>query len=297
MDQTEPPTAPDYLTVKELAALLRLKERKVYDLAAAGDVPCSRVTGKLLFPREDVQAWIDEGQSGGTAHKANRPSVFLGSHDPLLEWALRQSRCELATFFDGSMDGLVRLQAGEGIAAGLHLCDKELETWNTPVVAEMFAGQNMVLIGFSTRRRGFVIAPDRVGDIQTPSDLDGQRVAMRQAGSGTAKIFTNVVTKAGIEATRMDVTQIARSELDAVQAVAQGAADVTFGLEPLARQFGLGFVPMIEERFDLLVDRKAWFDTPMQTLLAFCRSKAFAARARIETGYDVTGLGEVRWNG
>ena len=43
--------APEFLTTREVAALLRVKERKVYDLAAAGDIPCRRVTGKLLFPK------------------------------------------------------------------------------------------------------------------------------------------------------------------------------------------------------------------------------------------------------
>lgn len=288
---------PEYLTVKELAQMLRLKERKIYDLAAAGEVPCSRVTGKLLFPRDQVKSWIEAAAAGPIQTDTQRPSVFLGSHDPLLEWALRQSQCGLATFFDGSDDGLTRLQAGEGVAAGLHLYDDQTDQWNISVIAERFAGQNVVLVEFATRWRGLVVHPDYHDTITSLADLPGRRVALRQPGSGTARVFAHLITQAGLPQMSADSTEIARSELDAVLSVAQGSADVTFGLEPLARQFGLTFVPVIEERFDLLVDREAWFDPALQKLVAFCTSKAFTNRAKAETGYNVTGFGAVRWNG
>ena len=108
---------PEYLTTREVAELLRLKERKVYDLASSGALACSRATGKLLFPEKAVRAWLAEHSSqDGAGGPAIRPNVFLGSHDPLLEWALRQSQCGLATYFDGSSDGLERFAQREGVA-------------------------------------------------------------------------------------------------------------------------------------------------------------------------------------
>ena len=56
----------EYLTTRELADLLRIKERKVYDLVSSGDVPCSRATGKLLFPRKEIDAWLQANASGGS---------------------------------------------------------------------------------------------------------------------------------------------------------------------------------------------------------------------------------------
>ena len=67
---TETSERPDFLTVRELAALLRVTERKVYDLAATGQVPCNKATGKLLFPEAEVRAWIARAQSGGAAPAA-----------------------------------------------------------------------------------------------------------------------------------------------------------------------------------------------------------------------------------
>ncbi len=71
---------------------------------------------------------------------------------------------------------------------------------------------------------------------------------------------------------------------------------MTFGLQSLAAQHGLAFVPIVEEHFDLLVDRRAWFEPPMQNLMAFCRSDSFRTHAGQLAGYDITELGQVRWN-
>ena len=86
-----------YLTTKELAQLLRLGERKVYDLASSEQVPCVRAGGKLLFARDAVEAWLQQTYSGPTLDSAlDLPSIIAGSHDPLLDWALRQSGSGLA---------------------------------------------------------------------------------------------------------------------------------------------------------------------------------------------------------
>ena len=69
---------PRYFTTREVAELLRVKERKVYDLAAAGDIPHRRITGKLLFPSAEILAWIE---GGGDASPFERPAVLAGSHD------------------------------------------------------------------------------------------------------------------------------------------------------------------------------------------------------------------------
>src|SRR3546814_883337 len=112
MSDTDMNGGPSFLTTREVAALLRVKERKVYDLAAAGDIPCRRVTGKLLFPRAEIEAWLARG-GVGAAGRALPANIVAGSHDPLLDWAIRESGSGLAAYFDGSLDGLARMARGE----------------------------------------------------------------------------------------------------------------------------------------------------------------------------------------
>ncbi|MFP7570168.1 substrate-binding domain-containing protein [Marivita sp. S2033] len=285
-----------YLTVPELAALLRIKERKVYDLASSGAVPCSKVTGKLLFPEAAVHKWLAQGQSGGSGPDAPRPAVFLGSHDPLLEWALRQSECGIATFFDGSQDGLDRFAAREGVAAALHVFDASRSDWNVPVVEDRFAAEPVVLLGFATRQRGLVVQPNLAAQIRALADLAGRRFTPRQDGAGTRTLFEHLLQEAGVADDAIRLRPVARNEADAVLDVAEGHADATFGLQALAHRHKLAFVPLIEERFDLLVSRRAYFEPPMQRFAAFLRCGDFAAQAAAMPGYSVSEAGCVRLN-
>lgn len=285
----------EYLTVKELADLLRLKERKIYDLAASGSVPCSKATGKLLFPAAEIRTWVERSKSGSVAQATSRPPIILGSHDPLLDWAIRQSRCGLASYYDGSLDGLDRFVRGEGVAAGLHIHDAKTDSWNVPAVSDMVSDQNAVLVTFAERRRGLVYHSDGVAPTGI-RDLADCSFVPRQPESGTYTLFREIAVKEGLDLSQLRLSDVARTEDEAVEAVRRGNADATFGLEAVAHSYGLEFLSVVEEQFSLLVDRKAWFDTPMQELMAFCATEAFANKAQAYGGYDTAGLGTVVWN-
>lgn len=288
----------EFLTTKELADLLRIKERKVYELAASGDVPCSRATGKLLFPRQAIDAWVARHSSGMVPERSGNCSrVFLGSYDPLLEWALRTSGAELATFFDGSLDGLERFGRGEGVATGLHVYDAAADDWNLPIVQARFGHASVVLLEFAWRERGLVVAPGSEAEITDIASLKGRRMVPRQGTAGTQVLLQHLLAEAGLGLDDVVWTDTARTESDLALAVLEGKADAALGLRALASQFRLGFVPLLRERFDLLVDRRGWFEAPLQGLFEFCRSPAFAAKARELAGYDVSGFGTVHFNG
>jgi putative molybdopterin biosynthesis protein len=291
----------EYLTTKELAELLRIKERKVYDLAASGSVPCTRATGKLLFPRDAVNTWLENHASNiGNPSKA-RPLVIIGSHDPLLEWALRESRCGLASYLDSSLDGLDRFEQGDGIASGLHVYDIESNDWNTPLVrsrsiSNSLASSGVVLVEWVKRKRGMIVNPDKVEQYQSLQDIKSRNVVPRQPEAGSQVLLEALMAEQSIDVGSIRWTAAARSEMDAVIDVLEGKADVSFGLATLAAQFRLGFIPVIEERYDLLVDRQAWFEPTWQKFIQFCRTKAFASRAIELTGYNLSQQFSVHFN-
>lgn len=293
-----PKPAEEFLTTRELADLLRIKERKVYELAAADEVPCLRVTGKLLFPRGAIEAWLVHHTSGGSETATmQRAQVFAGSHDPLLDWALHESGAGLASYFDGSLDGVERFANGQAIAAGMHVHDPETGQWNVPLVTHRFAHQPVVLVEFTWRERGLIVAPDQTDAPRDVAGLRGRRIVPRQAAAGSQGLLEHLLGQAGVARDEVDLIAPARTETDAALAVLEGKADAAFGLMGLARRHRLEFVPVIRERFDLLVDRRAWFEPPMQRFVAFCQSSTFRDKAAELHGYDVTGLGRVHFNG
>jgi excisionase family DNA binding protein len=286
----------EYLTTKELAELLRIKERKVYDLAASGAVPCSRATGKLLFPREEIDAWLASKSSRPAAGAAPRPLVILGSHDPLLEWALRESRCGLASYFDSSLDGLDRFAEGAGIATGLHLYDPGSDGWNREAVKQRFARERVVLVEWARRARGIILEPSAAGKVTGLADLAGMKLVPRQSEAGSQVVLEALLRQLSMDPAALDWTRPARSEVDAVIEVVEGRAQAAFGLASLAGQYGLGFVPVIDERYDILIDRRAWFEPTWQAFMRFCRSPEFERHANELAGYRVDDRFEVRYN-
>jgi excisionase family DNA binding protein len=286
--------SPEYLTVPEVADLLRLKERKVYDLAANGSIPCSRATGKLLFPAASLRAWIDRQGAGAEPRRRSRPPIVLGSHDPLLDWAIRESGSGLATFLDGSGDGLTRFGRGEGIATGLHLPGADGD-WNVEAARAAATDGDAVLVDFARRRRGLIFRPDAAA-VSGLRDLAGLRFVPRQPGAGSQRLFERRAAQEGLDLDSLTCTEVARTEDDAAAAIGRGEAEVAFGLEASARAHGLAFRPIAEEAFALLVDRAAWFDPPWQRLWKFLSGEAAARRAASFGGYDLSAFGTVLWN-
>jgi len=289
--------APAYLTTREVAELLRVRERKVYELAAEGAIPCRRVTGKLLFPRDELEAWI----AGDSAPQAPAPTealpeIIAGSHDPLLDWAIRESGSGLATFFDGSLDGLDRVTGRKAVAAGMHIFETEDEGWNIRHVQARAGGAPTVLVEWAMRQCGLITAAELSPPIRSVADLAGRRIVQRQPSAGARLLLEHLRVDAGIAIEDDNyLPDLARTETEAAAAIAAGRAEAAPGLEAVARQFGLPFVPTVRERFDLLVDRRAWFEPPFQTLLRFTRSEEFSRKATELGGYDIAGLGTVRW--
>lgn len=282
-----------FLTTREVADLLRMRERRVYDLAAAGEIPCRRITGRLLFPRSEIEAWI-----GGPAEESRRDPapVVAGSHDPLLERALRASGCGLASFFDGSLDGLDRLAAKQAAAVGCHV--PETDGWNLSAVRARLGDAPVVLMEWARREVGLLVAPDLSDTITTLTDLTGRRVALRQPRSGSQLLFELMLDRSGMTPDDVQALDtVARTEAEAAAAVAGGLADAAPGLAAMAREYRLEFLPLAWERFDLCIDRRFHFEPAWQRFLAFCHSPDLAAQASALGGYDLSGQGTVHWNG
>jgi len=285
------------MTTREAAAYLRLKERKVYDLVRRGAIPCTRVTGKWLFPRALIDLWLLESTEGGAWRvREPSPAVITGSHDPLLEWAAQASESGLALLFTGSLDGLARFAAGSALGCGLHVAGPDGED-NVAAAQRAGADADAVLIEWAQRRQGLMVAPGNPLEINTVADLAARdaRVVDRQTGAGSHLLLEHVLAESGLERDRLRLLdEAAVNETDVARLVHAGTADAGPGIEAAAHEAGLGFVPLATERFDVLVRRRAYFEAPFQHLLTFARSQRLTDRARALGGYDVSTLGTVR---
>ncbi|MEX0923217.1 MAG: helix-turn-helix transcriptional regulator [Rhodovibrionaceae bacterium] len=289
--------APEFMTTKEVAAYLRIKERRIYELLKQKAIPCTKVTGKWLFPKDLIDLWLAENAEGKTAAPVP-PPVIAGSQDPLLDWAVKQSGCGLAMLPGGSLDGIRRFARGEAVAAGLHIFERHGPSFNVATVRAALGNRPVALMEWAMRSQGVIVAPDNPAGIHALTDLVYGRVVRRQATAGSQLLLEELLESRGIDPAKIRWTEeIAYGETDLGMAVLERRADAGFAIEAVANALELNFTPVTVERFDLLARRRDFFAPPLQRLLTFCRSEAFAARAKEMGGYDVSELGRIHFNG
>jgi excisionase family DNA binding protein len=287
------------MTTAEVADYLRVKERTIYEMVARQTIPFSRATGKLLFPRRLIDAWLESQTEVPQAGIVSAPPIYAGSSDPLLEWALRQSGAGLAVLTNGSSHGLAQLAEGRAVVAGCHLLDPVSGGYNLAAVHAVVPSARIVVIHWARRTQGLLTAPGNPLAISGLADVAARslRFAARSEGAGSQRLLEVLLARGGVAPGSLTfATRVAESHADLAAMIEMGEADCGLGLQAVSG--GLGFLPLVgDESFDLVMNRRDYFEPPMQALLGFARSDAFARRAAHLGGYDVTDLGAVRWNG
>ena len=291
----------ELLTTAEAADYLRLKERKLYELVADRQIPCTKVTGKWLFPRADLDRWLLAGMARPHGvMPAEPPPIVGGSHDPLLQWALSESHAGLAILPEGSEAGYRRLLKGEVLAAAIHFHDQgdPEKDANLDVVSNEQTLYDGVLVGFATREQGLIVATGNPRGLTHLRDAHekGLRVALRPEGAGAQQLLAGLLKRDGLSIRDFGRAVVAPTGPDVAQAVRAGHADFGIATRAVATAAGLGFVPVCSERFDLLMRQRDFFRPLMQTFLKLLGDPRFAERARELGGLDVTAAGSIRWS-
>ena len=288
------------LTTAEAAAYLRLKERKIYEMVAEGAVPCTKVTGRWLFPKAELDHWLAASvlRPAGVVRSEPAP-IITGSHDPLLEWALRESGSGLATLPEGSEAGLQRLGHGEVMAAAIHLHRTEGndDNANADAVANAPGLHDGVVIAFARREQGLLVAPGnplKLSDIASVA-ASRARIALRPRGAGAQLLLLLLLAQTGLAFEALNaIKPPCPTGPDIAQAVRTNRADCGIATRAVALSAGLDFVPLTWERFDLVLRQRDYFMPGPQTLFGFLRTPAFRDHSIELQGYDVTDAGRVR---
>jgi putative molybdopterin biosynthesis protein len=295
----------EFLTTSEAAEYLRLGERKLYELVTAGAIPCSKVTGKWLFPRHELDLWVLAGLARPAGMIAADPPLIVGgSQDDLLEWALRESGSGLASLSEGTARGVDRLQRGEIIAAAIHFhspasSDGSSGDANIAAVRAMPGLHDAVLVGLARREQGLLLAPGNPKHLNNLADVlgSGVKIAVRQPGAGAQMLLDMLLARAGAtprELRRLEPPCLTGPDLAA--AIRTGKADCGIATRAAAASAGLDFVPLLQENFDLLMRQRSYFRPQIQALIGFLGQMRLKRRAAELTGYDPTQAGQIRFS-
>ena len=227
--------------------------------------------------------------------KSKKPAViFSGSHDLALEAAAASlsKYINLLSLPVGSLDGLVNLRQGLCHLSGAHLLDENGE-YNTPYIRRFFPDREMEVITLANRTQGLMFRAGNPQKIQSISDLANSNIRFvnRNAGSGTRLWLDNELKKTGIqpEAVR-GYDHVVKTHSEAAALIASGKADAALGLQAAARQHALDFLPLFEERYDLILPREQ--EKVLTPLLDYLQTLDFHRAAESLTGYSAAHSGE-----
>jgi molybdate-binding protein/DNA-binding XRE family transcriptional regulator len=192
----------------------------------------------------------------------------------------------------GSLRALDLLQAGLVHVAGVHLSSEASGEDNVSAIRRMFPNERMLLINLTRWRQGFVVSsgnPMAIG-ANAPVLRPGLRFARREEGAAAHKLMNLLLARAGIEEALVQ-GPFAAGHAEVAQLVRCGAADVGVAIEGVALAAGLGFVPLTEERFDLVVPAALAESAPVSRLLHTLEDPAFRTEIGYLPGYDSEMMG------
>jgi putative molybdopterin biosynthesis protein len=245
-------------------------------------------------PGEDVDIRLLRGLD-----EIERTIVAIGSHDLVLDLAASALRAEdpsvtLASSNVGSLGGLVALRDGLCHLAGSHLLDPATGEYTMPYVRRVLGGADVAVVRLVHRDQGLIVAPGNPLDLAGVGDLarPGVRYINRQRGAGTRVLLDHELATLGVNPT--DVDGYAREEpthLAVAAAVAAGRGDAGLGILAAARAFGLDFVPVTREPYDLVVAPGAMDGPLLAPLWALLHSDRFQAAVTDLGGYSTKEMG------
>lgn len=290
-----------FMSVKEVAAYLHLNSKKVYALVSEGKIPATKVTGKWLFPRKLVDHWLMESSHGGLLTDR---LVVAGSDDPLLQRAITQLVHELQgraliSYTDATPElGLSLLARRRADVCGVHWGPAaESDRRHAALIQQYPPHRTWVLIRAFEREQGIVLGPD-YADSQTAATLlrDGVRWVMRQQGAGAQRHLHDLLAAERIDAGRLRVAHRALSERDAASLIARGEGDAAPTSRSIAYEFGLDFLSLGWEAYDLVLDRGIYFRHLFQKLLEQLKSAECQRIAQSLGGYRFDRSGQIIWS-
>jgi putative molybdopterin biosynthesis protein len=297
---TSPPGDDDYM---------RLAVGRVGEQILAA--PLSRGAGVISsLVRADGLTVLPRGTQGLPAGSEVEVSLYrhpdeientifaIGSHDIIIDLmaqflAVKNRRLISANV--GSMGGLVALSRGESHLAGSHLLDPENGEYNLKYIRQVLPDIPVKVIVLVGRQQGLLVAKGNPKDITSLQDLSRPEVCYmnRQGGAGTRVLLDYHLRLLGISpASIRGYPQEEYTHLGVAAAISSGRADCGLGIAAAAQALDLDFIPLYQERYDLVIPRRFYDDALLAPLIALLTDQSFKEAVSSLPGYSIEPMGQ-----
>ncbi|BCG57628.1 helix-turn-helix transcriptional regulator [Paenibacillus sp. URB8-2] len=314
-------------TTEEVAQLLKISKLKVYDLIKKGELSSYRVGKQMRVDASDLEMYKQQSrgigrqasmlasaqapiQSAPPAHNQALPGGFRSSvrdivitgqdisldiiaqHLEKFSPSLRPLRS-----YAGSLDSLISMYRGESDIVSTHLLDGDSGEYNIPYIRKLLVGSSFLVVRLLGRAAGLYVQKGNPKGLHAWKDLGqpGLRLVNRERGSGARVLLDEQLRLNSVNGTNIDGYSTEEiSHLTVAGKIARGEADVGVGNEKAARMVeGVDFIPLIQEKYDLVMLKRPENREWISAVLEICRSKALHNELGSLYGYDLSETGNI----
>lgn len=295
------------MSTKEAAEYLGINEKQVYALVKSKSIPCTRVTGKWIFPKKLIDQWI----TGNTiknmpliaeGFKNNSRSLFAaGSNDPILDILINrmQNSGEGKYIFScvtGSTEGLRLLGSDFTDIAWCHLSKPDTGEYDFNEITALVPDKKIAIIHLFRRELGFVSlneSPDFKISFESIAGK-GLKFINRQKGSGTRILIEHFLDTEGIDpASIKGYSDEVKTHMETGLNILSGSADIGVTTSSVAKILDLSFQPVINESFDMVLMQETFFREEVQIFIENLKSDLFRKMVSFLGNYDFTKSGKI----
>ncbi|HQK28153.1 MAG TPA: substrate-binding domain-containing protein [Smithellaceae bacterium] len=298
------------MNTKEVAEYLDIHEKQVYALIKSGRIPCTKVTGKWIFPKKFIDEWIEQNAKEGLKQARKKSSqisgavLAAGSNDPVLDMLLVATKKSHPDFYifsanTGSTEGLKALNSGVTDIALSHLYDAESGKYNIPYLGKYLPTINPVVVNLFKRDIGFLFNKEIAGAVKGFENLTEENIRFinRQEGSGIRLLLDYYLAKEGINSEKIKgYKNEVYTHFEVGLAIISGEANVGIASAAISKLLGLSFLPITSECFDMIMDQSTYFQPGVQAFIETLKSGDFRSRVEKIGGYNFEDSGKILYS-
>lgn len=300
----------EMMNTKEAAKYLGIHEKQVYALIKSRRIPSTRVTGKWIFPKKLIDEWIESnaqkglGQARAKSRRIEGALLASGSNDPILDMvhtSMKESYPEFYIFSSntGSTEGLKALNKGYTDIAWSHLLEPKTGEYNIPFLPAYLPDIQPVVVNLFYRDLGFIVASKNPLGIRGFEDLAEKKIRFinRQKGSGTRVLLDYHLKRLKLSPSKINgYEKEAYTHFEVGLSILSKEADVGIATVAVSKLLGLSFLPITQERFDMILSQSTFFEKGIQAFIEVLNSEGFRNRVARLGNYDFKSSGKILYS-
>lgn len=296
-------------TIEEVAQLLKVSKLTIYDLVKKGELPVFRVGRQMRMDAKDLENYINN-QKTATApvpvvelHRSQTKessNIVISGQDMVLDilgkHIEKYSAYKTLRSYTGSLNSLISMYNGDCDIVSLHMFDGDTGEYNLPYIKKILVGYPYILLNLISRKAGFYVQKGNPLNITSWTDLkrDHIKIINREKGSGARilldeQLRINHIPSKNINGYEHEDT----NHLSVASAVSTGTADVGVGIEKAAKIVGVDFVPLITERYDLVILKTPENERLISIVKEILSSQTFQSEINALGDYDYSQMGSI----